>query len=72
MTDMKLSDATIGADASCGCVFIPLLIPNSALIKNGSAESEAAPVEAFGLDVVVVVVETWRLGPFKKGFPSKR
>ncbi len=22
--------------------------------------------------VVVVVVETWRLGPLEKGFPSKR
>ncbi len=25
-----------------------------------------------GVVVVVVVVETWRLGPLEKGFPSKR
>ncbi len=24
------------------------------------------------MEVVIVVVETWRLGPLKKGFPSKR
>ncbi len=24
------------------------------------------------VDVVVVVVETWRLGPLEKGFPTKR
>ncbi len=30
------------------------------------------PYHVPAVEVVVVVVETWRLGPLEKGFPSKR
>ncbi len=35
-------------------------------VTCGTARGNVAAV------VVVVVVETWRLGPLEKGFPSKR
>ncbi len=40
-------------------------------ILVGSTRCNVRNVDFFVVVAVVVVVETWRLGPLEKGFPSK-
>ncbi len=41
-------------------------------VNNGRFNLSLSSFPASVKRVVVVVVETWRLGPLEKGFPSKR
>ncbi len=52
-----------------------MLGPRLFLVFINNIENELTCNHKFfadGVVVVVVVVETWRLGPLEKGFPSKR